>query len=427
MRPRIPTLVMLAASAAGLYFSGYLTSDFVEHLDRQTHDIHCSFIPGLLASDPSAASGCHAALMSPYSSVFRDALWGGLPIALPGMAVFAYLLYRSVELIVNKRDRDVHAARFAVAAWLVPLLTSAVFGYIAATQLSEFCKLCVGIYSSSAVGFGAAIALAVGAGKTAAPLQTEEGEEVAEDEAPAGPGPTPWGQHIVGVVEGVVFVGVAVGLYFSFVPNFDKYIGTCGTLEKPEDPYGVMVSLGAHHTGKATIEVLDPLCPSCAGFEKRLVASGLDAELDRKAVLFPLDNTCNWMISSALHPGACAVSEAVLCAGENADKVIAWAFEHSEEVRTAATADPTAAATMVAAAFPEVKDCLGTAAAKQKLNRSLRWAVANHLQVLTPQVYVEGTKLCDEDTDMGMDWALTRLLAKGASTPTPTTPTEVTP
>lgn len=420
MRPRIPTLLMLAASGAGLFFSGYLTSDFVQHLDRQTHDIHCSFIPGLLASDPSGSSGCHAALMSPYSSVFRSAVWGGLPIALPAMAVFAYLLYRSVEMIVNKRDRDVHAARFAVAAWLLPVLTSVVFGYLAATQLQEFCKLCVGIYTASAVGFGAAIALAVGAGKTA-PLQTEEGEE-AEEEAPAGPTPTPWGQHLLSFGEGVVFVAVACGLYFSFAPDFSQYIGTCGTLEKPEDPYGVMVSMGEHHTGKPSIEVLDPLCPSCAGFEKRLVASGLDKELDRKVVLFPLDNACNWMISSALHPGACTVSEAVLCAGEDADKVIAWAFEHSEEVRTAAAADPAAAATLVSAAFPAVKECLGTAAAKQKLNRSLRWAVANHLQVLTPQVYVEGVKLCDEDTDMGMDWALTRLLAKGTSTPTEATP-----
>ena len=41
---------------------------------------------------------------------------------------------------------------------------------------------------------------------------------------------------------------------------------------------------------------------------------------------------------------------------------------------------------------------------------SLRWAVANQLQVLTPQLYVRGTKLCDEDTDIGLDYSLRRLI-----------------
>ena len=27
--------------------------------------------------------------------------------------------------------------------------------------------------------------------------------------------------------------------------------------------------------------------------------------------------------------------------------------------------------------------------------------------------YVDGTKLCDEDTDLGLDWALSRLLTRG--------------
>ena len=40
----------------------------------------------------------------------------------------------------------------------------------------------------------------------------------------------------------------------------------------------------------------------------------------------------------------------------------------------------------------------------------MRWAVANQLPVMMPQVFVDGVKLCDEDTDLGLDYALKRLL-----------------
>ena len=42
--------------------------------------------------------------------------------------------------------------------------------------------------------------------------------------------------------------------------------------------------------------------------------------------------------------------------------------------------------------------------------RSLRWAVANALPVMTPQLFVNGTRLCDEDTDLGLEYTLTRML-----------------
>jgi hypothetical protein len=55
---------------------------------------------------------------------------------------------------------------------------------------------------------------------------------------------------------------------------------------------------------------------------------------------------------------------------------------------------------------------------KTKLNRSMRWVVQNELPVITPQLYVDGVKLCDADTDLGLDWALSRLLARGPGAPT---------
>lgn len=390
MRPA--TIVFLLAAAAGLYFAGSSTADFVAHLDRQAHAIHCSFIPGA-AADMSGTSGCSVALMSPYSSVFRTAIWGGIPATLAGMAVFAFLLWRGIALVTEGKQEDPSATRFLFLSTLLPVITSLGYGWLAFTELDAFCKLCVGIYLSSFTACGAAAVL----------MQQARGE--ATDFG---------GVFGRGFAQGVGFVALPVALYAAMVPDFSDRLGSCGTLEKPADPNKVLVPLGAQN-GRDAIEVLDPLCPSCKGFEERLSASGLGEQLSRKALLFPLDSECNWMLKAPMHPGACAVSEGVLCAGDEAEAVLHWAFEHQEEIRTAAGTDPGAAAKMVKEAFPKVASCVGTPKVKQRLTQSLRWAVANQLPVMTPQVYVDGTKLCDEDSDLGMDWALARLLSTSRS------------
>jgi hypothetical protein len=65
---------------------------------------------------------------------------------------------------------------------------------------------------------------------------------------------------------------------------------------------------------------------------------------------------------------------------------------------------------MAAERFPDLASCIGTSSVRARINRGLRWAVANQLPVLMPQVFVDGQKVCDEDTDLGLDFALARLL-----------------
>jgi uncharacterized membrane protein len=394
MRPHPGLVLFLIAALAGLFFTGWSTLDFVQHLDRQTHSLHCSFVPGLAAPTTAADSGCHVALMSPYSSWFRGTVWGGIPAALSGMAVFAFLVFRGLEIWFNRRQLDASATVFLLGATTVPVLTSLVYGGIAIFALDAFCKLCLGIYLSSlGTMIGAAWLWA-----TASRLGDEEEQRT---------GMLGWG---VGVAEGFGFVGIAIGAYLLLGPDFSGYVGACGSLPKPEDVNGVLVPFGGSHGGIASIEVLDPLCPSCKAFEDRLVRSGLDQKLDRKAVLFPLDSTCNWNVTYAEHPGACTVSEAVLCAGDKADRVLEWAFKYQDDIKERATDDPKAAQELVLKAFPELTGCVGSEKARQRLNRALRWASANQLPVLTPQLYVNNTKLCDEDVDLGLEWSLSQLI-----------------
>ena len=135
-------------------------------------------------------------------------------------------------------------------------------------------------------------------------------------------------------------------------------------------------------------------------------------------LLFPLDDECNWMVDRALHPGACAISEAVLCAGSEADVVIDWAFENQEAIVAAAeSGGGDAARQMARQRFGAFADCIGSPRAQARLNQSLRWAVQNELPVLTPQVYVGSARLCDADTDLGMDYALSRLVDRYRASP----------
>jgi uncharacterized membrane protein len=439
-RPRPFTIVLLAGALMGFLFASVSTYDFAMHLDRQVHDVHCSFVPGLTGTE-SGASGCQVTLVSPYSSVFRTTVWGGVPISLPAMGVFAFLLFFALELVLSNRQDDRRATGFLALATALPAVTSMIMGYLSLVELDAACKLCIGIYTASAISLAGGLGLWLGAGKALrvpadveADLQLEPvdhgydpawvssrgAQDAPRQERRATPAPhrpaapasdVGYGYLAAAFGVGVLFVVVPFLGYLAAVPDHARFIGACGSLATTADEYGVMLELNRHPGKPPAIEVLDPLCPACRGFEQRLQASGLDKEMDRKTVLFPLDDTCNWMVDQAVHPGACAVSEALLCAGPREPEVLHWAFEHQEDIRAAAASDPGAAQALVKKHFPDLARCVGSPEVKSRLNRSLRWIVSNRLPVLTPQLYVDGVKLCDEDVDLGLDYMLSQMLA----------------
>ncbi len=399
----VPLIVALVGSAAGLLFASVSTYDFVAHLDRQVHGLHCSLIPGLGTPDATGTSGCHVTLMSPYSSVLRESIWGGIPISLPAMAVFAFLLFWGALLGLTGRLRDERATAFYALATLVPGLASLVMAIISLTELDAVCKVCLGIYLSS-------ILCIVGAALTwsrAKRLNREGASTPGEDARRMS-----LGALGVAFTVGCLFVTVSVVAYAAVTPDFEKYAGACGTLDKLTDPSRVLVPLGGSTTGVQVLEVLDPLCPACRAFERRFSGLSLSEQANRQAMLFPLDNNCNWMVESAVHPGACAISEAMLCAENQAHEVLAWAFAEQENIVAAEKAQPGSAAKLAVAKFPSLAGCVGSTRIKARLNKSLRWAVDNQLPVLTPQLYVNGVRLCDADTDLGLDYMVARLVEK---------------
>jgi hypothetical protein len=265
---------------------------------------------------------------------------------------------------------------------------------IAVRELSTFCKICVGIYVASAL-------TALGAF-----LTYRRAERSAPEREPLS-----YGGLGVAFAIGCMFVGTATVAYALQAPDFSRYVGSCGSLPKPADPQHALLTVGANTGSPVLVEVLDPLCPACRGFEQRLSHLELGKKAKRQVLLFPLDNSCNWMVDRAVHPGACAISEAMLCAGDTADDVLAWAFQEQETIVAAERAEKGSAAKLAVGKFPSLTGCIGSSKVRARLNKALRWAVDNQLPVLTPQLYLEGKRLCDADTDLGLDYMLTRLSA----------------
>ncbi|MBI2505070.1 MAG: hypothetical protein HYW07_17775 [Candidatus Latescibacteria bacterium] len=354
---RNSVFALMAFALLGVVFAAFSSYDFIAHLDRQVHSITCSYIPGLGAADVQGTSGCHAVLMSPYSSVLRTLTWGGIPIALPALAIFAFLFFRVLDLWMRQVEQDRRETRFLLVATLLPVAASAIYFYISYTIIGAVCKLCVGIYAASLGVFISALLANAGSA----------------EEPPEGSAPN-YGLY---VGEGMAFVFVPLLFYLALKPGYNVAPGDCGELASPDDKYKVRVALHQAHGGTPALELLDPLCPACKSFSERLETSGLIEQLDLEAVLFPLDKECNWMVGESLHPGA----------WDNA--------RIYEEIKKR---------------FPRLGNCVGKPDVRTKLNRSLRWAVANSLPVLTPQLYVNNQKLCDEDTDLGLEYALSRML-----------------
>ena len=64
---------------------------------------------------------------------------------------------------------------------------------------------------------------------------------------------------------------------------------------------------------------------------------------------------------------------------------------------------------MIKRQFPGLDACIDSKETSLRMNRTLRYIVNNHLPVSTPQMFVGDTRLCDEDTDMGLSYTLRKL------------------
>jgi uncharacterized membrane protein len=386
---RFPAALALVGSLLGLLFASYSTMDYAEHLDRGLHDVHCSFIPG--APPTGEAEACRAAMYSPYSALFRESMWGGVPISLFALGAFAFLGGFAVYLLLARERAPKIALVFFAGVGITPLLVSLVMFTISVTKLGHLCKTCVGIYISS-------LLLAIGA---VSGLFTLKGE--------ARPRlgflfPVAWLAAL-----GLTTLVPAV-VYAASVPDERPYLNKCGSLKQPKMSVGTPLKIHGSRAIQPVLLFEDPLCPTCRAFHERLVDEGVFERFDIDLVLFPLDSECNWMLDEPLHPGACIVSKAVLCGGDRVRQVLEWAYDEQVYLTRAGKAG----ANVLRAAIKqrwgeELLKCVDDRKTDVLLNQHLHFASDNGIPVSTPQMYLGSKRVCDEDTDMGLRFMLSEL------------------
>ncbi len=386
---RLPGIIALLGSLLGLLFASYSTMDYAEHLDRGLHDVHCSFVPGAPAT--SEAEACRAAMYSAYSALFRESIWGGIPISLFAMGAFAFFAGFSLYLLTSTDKAPKAAVAFFAAVSITPLLVSLLMLTISVTKLGHLCKTCVGIYISSflvaAGGLSGLLTLAGEARPRVGPLL-----------------PVAWlaALGIVTLVPSVV--------YAASVPNQKPYLTKCGSLKQPKMTAGAPLKIRGTRAVQPVLFFEDPLCPTCRAFHERLLTEDVFEKFEIDLVMFPLDSECNWMLDTPLHPGACIVSIAVLCGGDRVREVLEWAYDEQVYLARAGKAGANVLRAAIKQKWGEgLLRCVDDRKTDVLLNQHLHFASDNGVPVSTPQMYLGAKRVCDEDTDMGLRFTLSQL------------------
>src|SRR5512146_2094148 len=122
--PRSQLLIALVGVVLGLTFAGLSSYDSMQHLDRQLHEVHCSFVPGLQGAPGD--NPCRTAMYSSYSALFRGSCWGGVPISLLALGVYAFFGAFVVALLVGGAATSRRAYLFLGVTSVGPLIVSIV-------------------------------------------------------------------------------------------------------------------------------------------------------------------------------------------------------------------------------------------------------------------------------------------------------------
>jgi hypothetical protein len=201
-------------------------------------------------------------------------------------------------------------------------------------------------------------------------------------------------------------------IYASMAPDYRSFVQSCGTAPAASENASALIKLQAASRRAHAYLVVDPMCPVCKSLHQRLIGEGVIDKLDIDMMLFPLDSDCNWMLDEPLpgHKGSCIVSKAIICgeASGRARQIMDWAFENQDGLKESAAKGKAILRGQIRGAFPEIDGCIDSKDTQKRLEKMLRWAIDVKLETITPQLFVNDIKICDEDQDLGLRYTLTQ-------------------
>jgi hypothetical protein len=416
------SIVIALASLLGLAYAGISTRDFSLHLDRELHPLSCSFIPG--GGEPEAmgdaVEGCKAALFSEYSSFWRADVWGGVPVSTFALGLYAFTLGLAVWSVLTRRASEAVVGLFFALSGTIAAVASGIYARIALGELDVVCKTCAGMYAASALLFLAGVGVYF-SGRADRRRSDHDREDPHSQGSSVAAPMSAWMLAIVLLAELGAASLVPPLVYATSVPDYRPWVTGCGSLADRTDPKGVLLSFPASQATPAQglhdiLLVVDPLCPACREFHRLVEKIPEIAARPKRVLLMPLDPECNWTVAEALHPGACMVSRAMLCAKDRAPALLDAVYAEQETLLALGKSGKTAEIRARLLGFlPDLGPCLDAPETGILLNEALQVAVRNTLPITTPQLYVDGRRLCQADTDLGLEFALGALL--GGSSP----------
>jgi hypothetical protein len=106
-----------------------------------------------------------------------------------------------------------------------------------------------------------------------------------------------------------------------------------------------------------------------------------------------------------------------MCGKDRARQVLEWAYDNQEDLRPLGKQGGSALKDRVGKQFgSDVATCIDDKATGARLNQMLQFAATNHVPISTPQMYIGAQagekklmRVCDEDTDLGLKYAMAQL------------------
>ncbi len=395
------------------------------------------------AREAGADSACRVAMYSPYSALFREELLGRYPHLAVRRWARSRSSRRSRSMLLSPSARRGARRTSCSSPGLTPLLVSAHdVAIISATRLGVFCKTCVGIYISSvllAVGGDLGVPRGpqgarrarglVQRGAARVPRRTGRGEKAqtrretgrgahraegapAVDEAgqgraaaPAQPAHRRPAALPAWLVALGVFAVMPALLYVSALPSYASYMTGCGKLEKPTEPNNVAASTSrarARSSRRRSSSI--PLCPTCKAFHQRLVAEGVLRQARHDARALPARQRVQLDARPAAPPGRVPRLEGdpLQRTGGAMRRARVGLREPGRPARgrqgrggprqRCRRHDPRQR-------WPGPRRSASTRRRRSSgSSASCASSVENKLPVSTPQLFLGGTRLCDEDT-----------------------------
>jgi len=352
--PRRAHQVALGASLAGLGAAAYLV-----HVHGQAHAGVASFC------NINDTFNCDKVATSPYSVVL------GVPVA-----VWGVLAYGAASLLAGwgLSTRRLHATWPSGLLFLLGLGAVAGSGALALVSeliIGAWCLFCMVSWSAAAVLLASAWVAVKGPGAGAA---------VGADLAALSARPAATG--------GVLVAGLA--LVGGLMAAYPRYWDHARPPPRPVDPVAAPTTpIQLRDPAEGAVLFSDYECPFCSNAHQELKVA-LAARPDIRVVKrhFPLDQSCNAAVKRVIHPDACRLARAAICAEAQGR------FEEMDDLlygNQQARRPVEALAAQLGLDLPRFQACLGSAETERRLQDDIAEAVRSRVKA-TPTYFVGGVE-----------------------------------